>query len=108
MGRKIATKFDAADYLDSPETIAGYLNEALETGDAALMTAAIGDVARAKGMSGIARDAGLSRENLYRALGTEAKPEFSTVVKVLDALGVRLQAAPKPKKAVTGGKRVVR
>ena len=86
--------FDAAEFLDSPEMIAAYLNEALESEDPAFITAAIGDVARAKGMSEIAEKAGLSRENLYRALGGEAKPEFSTVIKVLHALGINLVAEP--------------
>ncbi|UYO48596.1 putative addiction module antidote protein [Rhodopseudomonas palustris] len=87
--------FDAADYLDSPDMIAAYLTEAFESEDPALITKAIGAVARAKGMSGVAEDTGLSRENLYRALGGDAKPEFATVLKVLHALGIRLVAQPK-------------
>jgi probable addiction module antidote protein len=86
--------FDVAEYLDSPEMIAAYVTEALESGDASLITMAIGAVARAKGMSEIAEKAGLSRENLYRALGGQAKPEFGTVIKVLHALGVSLVAQP--------------
>uniref|UniRef100_Q07IW4 Putative transcriptional regulator n=1 Tax=Rhodopseudomonas palustris (strain BisA53) TaxID=316055 RepID=Q07IW4_RHOP5 len=89
------TAFDAADYLDSPEMIAAYLTEAFETEDPALITKAIGAVARAKGMTGIAEQAGLSRENLYRALGGDAKPEFATVLKVLHALGISLVAQTK-------------
>jgi len=80
--------FDAAEYLDSPEMIAAYLNEALESEDASAIAVAIGTVARARGMSAVAEKAGLSRENLYRALGGEAKPEFGTVIKVLHALGI--------------------
>lgn len=89
------TPFDAADYLDNPEMIADYLTEAFESEDPALITKAIGAVARAKGMSGVAEDSGLSRENLYRALGGDAKPEFATVLKVLHALGISLVAQPK-------------
>jgi probable addiction module antidote protein len=88
-------EFDAAEFLDSREAIADYLSEALETADPEFITVAIGTVARAQGMTDIARQTGLSRENLYRALGTEAKPEFGTVMKVLDALGVQLCARPK-------------
>ena len=86
--------FDVADYLDSPEMIAAYVTEALESGDAALIAMAIGAVARAKGMTDIAEKAGLSRENLYRALGGQSKPEFGTVIKVLHALGLSLVAQP--------------
>lgn len=90
-----ALPFDSAEYLDSPEMIAAYLTEALESEDAALVAMAIGAVARAKGMSAIAEKAGLSRENLYRALGGDAKPEFGTVMKVLHALGISLVAQPQ-------------
>jgi|SRR5215470_19450236 len=86
--------FDAAKYLDSPEAVFIYLNDALASGDPAIITRAVGAVARSKGMKSIAQKAGLSRENLYR-LGTKAKPEFDTVMKVLSALNVRLVAAPK-------------
>jgi len=85
---------DAADYLDSPEMIAAYLDAAFEDGDAAVINAAIGAVARAKGMTAIARETGLSRESLYRALSLEGRPEFATILKVLRALGVRLTASP--------------
>jgi probable addiction module antidote protein len=90
-----ATRFDAADYLDSPQAIADYLSEAFETGDDEYIAMAIGTVARAQGMSAVAKEAGVSRENLYRALSDGGKPEFSTVMKVLGALGVRLVAQPK-------------
>src|SRR5215207_6088992 len=86
--------WDAAEHLDSPEAIAAYLSAAMEDGDPQLITAAIGDVARARGMTQLARDTGLSRESLYRALSTEGHPEFSTVIKVLEAFGVRLDARP--------------
>ncbi|MEH2613936.1 addiction module antidote protein [Bradyrhizobium sp. AZCC 1693] len=94
-----AKPFDAAEYLDSPEMIAAYINEALESEDAAAIAVAIGTVARARGMSAVAEKAGLSRENLYRALGGEAKPEFGTVIKVLHALGFDLVAQPQGSKA---------
>jgi len=86
------TPFDAADYLDSPEMIAAYLTEAFESEDPALIAKAIGAVARAQGMTDVAEKTGLSRENLYRALGGDAKPEFATVLKVLHALGISLVA----------------
>ena len=88
------TAFDAADYLDSEEMIAEYLNQALASGDTDLLLAAIGDVARARGMAQVARDSGLGRESLYKALTAGAKPRFDTVFKVLQALGVRVQAQP--------------
>ena len=87
--------FDAAEYLDSPEAIAAYLSEAFETNDPGFITEAIGTVARARGMSALAKDTGLSRENLYKALSSEGHPEFSTVMKVLGLLGVELHAQPK-------------
>jgi probable addiction module antidote protein len=90
-----AQRFDAAEYLDSPQTIADYLTEAFETGDSEFIAEAIGTVARAVGMSSVAEIAGLSRENLYRALDSSGHPEFETVMKVLNALGVQLSAKPK-------------
>ena len=86
--------YDAAEYLDSPETIAAYITEALESADPSLITMAIGAVARAKGMSEVAEKAGLSRENLYRSLGGQAKPEFGTILKVLQAMEISLIAQP--------------
>jgi len=82
--------FDPAAYLDTPEAIATYLTEALDTRDPALVADALGVVARARGMSEVARQAGVSRESLYRALSAEGNPEFGTVLKVAQALGVRL------------------
>lgn len=87
--------FDAADYLDNPEAIAEYITEALHTQDAELVAKAIGAVARARGMTSVAKDAGLSRENLYRSLGSDAKPEFGTIMKVLTALDLELTAHAK-------------
>ena len=83
-------KWDASEHLDSDEMISAFIDAALEDGDPALVAAAIGDVARAKGMTAIAREAGVSRESLYKALSTEGNPEFATVMKVLKALQLRL------------------
>ena len=88
------TTFDAAEYLESAEDVANYLTEAFETGDASFIAHAIGTVARAQGMAAIAKQSGLSRENLYRALSPDGHPEFETVIKVLQALGVQLVATP--------------
>lgn len=82
--------FDPTRYLDSDEAIAGFMEEAFETGDPAFITHALGVAARARGMTQIAKDAGLSRESLYRALGEGGNPEFATVLKVAKALGLRL------------------
>jgi probable addiction module antidote protein len=90
--KKKLAAFDAADYLDNPEMIAAYLTEAFESEDSGLIAKAIGAVARAQGMTDVAEKTGLSRENLYRALGGDAKPEFATVLKVLHALGISLMA----------------
>jgi probable addiction module antidote protein len=84
--------FDAADYLDTPEAIAVFLTEAFETGDATFISHALGIVGRAKGMSALARETGLSRESLYKALSTGGNPELATIMKVLKALGLRLSA----------------
>ena len=82
--------YDSAELLDSAEAVAAYLEAAFETDDAAFITHAFGIAARARGMTQIAKDAGLSRESLYRALGENGNPEFSTVLKVAKALGLRL------------------
>ena len=87
--------YDSAEFLDSPEAIAQYLTEALETADAAFIAHAIGIAARARGMTDTAREAGVSRENLYRSLSGETKPEFETIMRVLHALGVQLEAKPR-------------
>jgi probable addiction module antidote protein len=85
--------WDAADYLKSDQEIAHYLEAVLEDGDPALVAAALGDVARAKGMAKIARKAGLGRESLYKALSPEGNPELATVLKVLRAMGLKLKVA---------------
>ena len=86
--------FDAAKYLTDDEAIAEYMNAVLETGDSGLLLRALGDVARARGMALVAKEAGLGRESLYKALAPGSKPRFDTVVKVARALGVRLTAQP--------------
>ena len=92
------TKFDAAEYLDTTERQAEYISAALETGDAAFVRDAVGIVARARGMTEIARAAGLNRESLYKALGETGNPEFSTMLGVMRALGLELTARPTKSK----------
>jgi probable addiction module antidote protein len=88
------TRFDAAEFLKTPEEMAAYLDACFEedAGDGVLMRAALNDIARAKGMTQIARDAGLGRESLYKALSSSGNPEFATIMKVMKALGLRLHA----------------
>ena len=86
--------FDAARYLDDDEAIAEYMTAVLEANDPDLLLLALSDVARAKGMAQVARDAGLGRESLYKALSPGAKPRFETVMKVAQALGVQFTAHP--------------
>lgn len=85
--------FDPAEFLDCPEAVAEYLAAAFESGDHAVIADALGVAARARGMSQLARDTGLARPALYRALSPEGHPEFETVLKVLRALGVTLKPA---------------
>jgi len=82
--------WDPARYLDSDEAIAAYLNAAAEEDDPAVLAAALGDVARDRGMTQIARETGLGRESLYKALSSEGNPEFATVQKVVRSLGLKL------------------
>lgn len=86
--------FDAAEYLDSEEAIAEYLSAALEEDNPALFLAALADVARARGMTQIAKDAGVGRESLYKALAPGAKPRYDTVLKLARAVGVRFTVTP--------------
>ena len=88
------TRFDAADYLRTKERQVAYITAALESGDADFVRDALGLVARARGMSEIAKTAGLNRESLYKALGESGNPEFSTVMRVVRALGLTLSAHP--------------
>ena len=86
--------FDAADYLNDEQTIAEYLTAALEDPNPDVFLAAVRDVARARGMAQLAKDAGLGRESLYKALTPGAKPRYDTVLKLLHALGVKISATP--------------
>jgi probable addiction module antidote protein len=88
------SKFDIADYLDSNEMIAEYLNTVLEEGDNAEIVTAIGHIAKAIGMTKIAEETGLSRPSLYKALSEGAKPQFSTIMKVLKAIGGQIKVNP--------------
>lgn len=94
MTKTITTKYDVAEHLRTPEEMAAYLEAAIEEteNDAAFIAKALGDIARAKGMSQVARDAGLSRESLYKALSGERSPGFDTILKVVGALGLKLHA----------------
>jgi len=87
---KNLSKFDVVDYLKTDADIAGYLTAVLEDGDPALFVAAVGDIAKAKGMTEIAKKSGVTRESLYRALKVEARPRFETVARVIQALGMKL------------------
>ena len=90
------TRYDVAEHLRTTEEMAAYLEACIEeaNGDAAFVAKAIGDIARAKGMTQVARDAGVSRESLYKALSGDRSPGFDTVLKVIGALGLRLHAEP--------------
>jgi probable addiction module antidote protein len=87
-------EFDAAPYLDSEAAIAAYLTDILAANDAGLLAAALGDIARARGMTEIAKSAGITREALYKALRPDSEPRFDTVSRVCAALGVKLVVQP--------------
>jgi probable addiction module antidote protein len=91
--KKLAA-FDAADYLDNDAVIAEYLNAALEDENPDMLLQAIADVAKARGMTQLAKDAGLGRESLYKALAPGAKPRYDTVIRIVRALGIELRTAP--------------
>ncbi len=94
MAKVVKTRsWDPAEHLETEEDMVAYLEAALEEGDAALIAAALGDIARAKGMTQIARDTGLGRESLYKALSPDGNPEFSTIMKVINVLGLRLHVS---------------
>lgn len=94
MAKTITTKYDVSEHLRTPEEMAAYLEACIEesNGDASFIAKALGDIARAKGMSQVARDAGLSRESLYKALSGERSPGFDTILKVMNALGLTFHA----------------
>lgn len=95
MGKTSTTRYDVAEHLRSTEEMVAYLEACLDEaeGDGAFVAKALGDIARARGMAKVARDAGLSRESLYKALSGERNPGFDTVLKVVKALGLRFHAA---------------
>lgn len=93
MAKATTRPWDPAEHLQSGEDMAAYLEAALQDGDPALVAAALGDIARAKGMTQLARDTGLGRESLYKALSPSGNPEFATVLRVVSALGLQLHAA---------------
>jgi probable addiction module antidote protein len=94
VSKTATSRYDVAEHLRSPEEVAAYLQACLDEadGDAAFIAKALGDIARAKGMAQVARDAGLSRESLYKALSGDRSPSFDTILKVVAALGLRLHA----------------
>src|SRR5512137_2663068 len=94
MSKTHTSRYDVAEHLRTPEEMAAYLEASIEdaNGDAAFIAKALGDIARAKGMTQVARDSGLSRERLYKALSGERSPGFDTILKVVRALGLRLHA----------------
>ena len=92
MPKTTTRPWDAAEYLHTQEDMVAYLEAAFAEGDAVLIAAALGDIARAKGMTDVARRAGLGRESLYKALSPNGNPELATVMKVMEALGLRLHA----------------
>lgn len=101
MTKEDTSRWDIAEHLESEEDMAKYLEAALEENDPTLIAAALGDIARAKGMSQIAKQAGLGRESLYKALSAEGNPEFATILRVIGALGLQLKAvAAKAKSGV--------
>jgi len=94
MRKTATTRYDVAEHLRTPEEMAAYLEASIDEakGDAAFIAKALGDIARAKGMAQVARDAGLSRESLYKALSGDRSPGFDTILKVVEALGLELHA----------------
>jgi len=93
---KNVAPFDAADYLDNEEVIAEYLNAALEDSNPDVFLVAVRDVAKARGVAQLAKDTGLGRESLYKALAPGAKPRYETILKLMKALGIQLHAIPAP------------
>jgi probable addiction module antidote protein len=100
MKKTITTPYDVAEHLRTPKEMAAYLDACIEEshGDAAFIARALGDIARAKGMTQVAKDSGLTRESLYKSLSGERCPGFDTILKVISALGLSLHAVPAIKK----------
>lgn len=97
MKMKKATKWDASEYLETEAGIAAYLNAALEDGDTSVLAAALGDIARAKGMTQLAKETGITRDGLYKALAPTGNPSFDTVQKVVRAFGLKLDVSSASK-----------
>ncbi len=93
MAKTKTLPWDHAEHLKSEADMAAYLEAALEEGDPALVAAVLGDIARAKGMTALARDTGLARESLYKALSPTGNPELATIMRVVEALGLKLHAS---------------
>ena len=96
MAKTETRPWDPAEHLETEEDIAAYLNVALEDGDLGLIMATLGDIARARRMVLVAQETGMGRESLYKSLSADGNPEFATVLKVVRALGLRLQATAAP------------
>lgn len=96
MNEKDFKVFDAAAFLDSEELIAAYISDAMEDQDPDVLLSALADVARARGMAKLAKDSGLGRESLYKTLSPGAKPRYETIMKIIKALGIKLQVVPTP------------
>ena len=90
-------RWDVGDYLGSEETIAAYLNAVVEEDDPALLQAALGDIAKARGMSDIAKCTGVGRESLYKSLSSSGNPSFQTIAKVIASLGLKMEFVPVTK-----------
>jgi probable addiction module antidote protein len=96
MNKKITiTPYDTADYLQTPAAVVEYLNVVFADGDPKLITMALGNVARSKGMSAIAKNTNLDRSGLYKSLSKKGEPKFATIIKVMDSIGFRLMVTPK-------------
>lgn len=102
MKRITTSLWDASDHLNTKEDIIAYVEAALEDGDPSIISAVLGDVARSKGMTQIARETGLGRESLYKSLSPEGNPEFATILRVIKALGLQLKVVPQENDNILG------
>lgn len=103
MSKASSRPFDSADYIDTPEEVAAYLEAALEDGDAQIIAATLGDIARSIGMATIAERTGLAREALYKSLSADGNPRLTTLIAVLKAMGLRLSVTTDPHRAAQAG-----
>lgn len=97
MGKVKVSEFDVSEYLETKQDIAGYLSAVIAENDTALLLAAIGDIAKAKGMTRLAKETGMSRTSLYKSLSINGNPEFATIMTVMKSLGVKLNVVPDRK-----------